>query len=141
MRSGIGVMGIYVHDQDEVLSFYVNKVGFRVHSDVKNGPFRWLTVHHPDQPEFQLGLFAPGPPIHDPDTEQALRGLVAKGAMPGLILYTTDCRAETERLRAAGVEITQEPVDRFGNIDAGFRDPSGNGWKLIQLAARRGEAS
>ncbi len=130
---GIGVVGVFVRDQDEALAFYVDKVGFRVHTDVKNGPFRWLTVQHPDQPDFQLGLFAPGPPLHDPDTEQSLRELVAKGAMPGLILHVDDCRAEHARLLAAGVEITQEPIDRFGNIDAGFRDPSGNGWKLIEL--------
>ena len=107
---------------------------FRVHTDIDNGPFRWLPVQHPEQPHFQLGLFVPGAPLHDPDTEQALRELVAKGAMPGLILHVADCRAEYERMRAAGVELTQEPIDRFGNIDAGFRDPSGNGWKVIQLS-------
>lgn len=141
MPQGIGVVGVFVHDQDEARSFYVDKVGFSVHSDVRNGPFRWLTVQHPDQPDFQLGLFAPGPPLHDPATERALRELVAKGAMPGLILHVADCRATVARLAAAGVEITQEPVERFGNVDAGFRDPSGNGWKVIQLARRDREAS
>jgi len=129
---GIGVMGVYVRDQDEARSFYVDKVGFVLHTDVQNGPFRWLTVQHPEQPSLQLGLFAPGPPLHDADTEAALRALVAKGAMPGLVMHVADCRSEVERLRAAGVEITQEPVDRFGNVDAGFRDPSGNGWKVIE---------
>ncbi len=141
MHNGIGVVGVFVHDQDEAFDFYVNKVGFSVHTDVKNGPFRWLTVQHPDQPGFQLGLFTPGPPLHDPDTERALRALLAKGAMPGLVLHVDDCRAETERLRAAGVEITQEPVDRFGNIDAGFRDPSGNGWKMIQVGRKTQEGA
>ncbi len=130
--SGIGVVGIFVHDQDEALAFYVDKVGFVVHTDVNNPPFRWLTVQHPDQPDFQLGLFAPGPPLHDADSEQALRELVAKGAMPGLVLHVRDCRAEYARMRELGVELTQEPIERFGNIDAGFRDPSGNGWKMIQ---------
>jgi hypothetical protein len=51
-----------------------------------------------------------------------------------------DCRAEYERLRAAGVELTQEPIDRFGNVDAGFRDPSGNGWKMIELGGNSQEA-
>lgn len=131
---GIGVVGIYVRDQDEAREFYVERVGFEVHTDVQNGPFRWLTVQHPEQPAFQLGLFAPGPPLHDAETAQSLRALVAKGAMPGLVLHVADCRAETERMRAAGVEITQEPVERFGNVDSGFRDPSGNGWKIIQRA-------
>jgi catechol 2,3-dioxygenase-like lactoylglutathione lyase family enzyme len=135
MSQGVEVVGLYVRDQDEALAFYVEKVGFRVHTDVKNGAYRWLTVQHPDQPSFQLGLFAPGPPVLDAATAQAARELVAKGAMPPLVLVVDDCRATCERLRASGVELTQEPVARFGSVDAGFRDPSGNGWKVIE--ARR----
>ena len=56
MSQGVEVVGLYVRDQDEALAFYVEKVGFRVHTDVKNGSYRWLTVQHPDQPSFQLGL-------------------------------------------------------------------------------------
>ncbi|MCB9686422.1 MAG: VOC family protein [Alphaproteobacteria bacterium] len=132
MGQGIDVVGIYVRDQDEALAFYVEKVGFRVHTDVRNGPFRWLTVQHPDQPSFQLGLFRPGPPVHDEATARALNEVVAKGAMPSLVLVVDDCWAEAARLEAAGVELTQQPVERFGNVDAGFRDPSGNGWKMMQ---------
>jgi catechol 2,3-dioxygenase-like lactoylglutathione lyase family enzyme len=123
-----------VRDQEEALAFYVGKLGFKVHTDVRNGDYRWLTVQHPDQPSFQLGLFVPGPPVVDEASAQALRALVAKGAMPPLVMATHDCRADFERLRAAGVEFTQEPVERYGNVDASFRDPSGNGWKLIQQA-------
>ena len=68
----------------------------------------------------------------DAATAQAMRALVAKGAMPPLVLTVADCRAACDRMRALGVEFTQEPVDRFGTVDAGFRDPSGNGWKMIQ---------
>ncbi len=132
MSQGVSVCGLYVHDQDEALEFYVGKLGFRVHTDARNGDYRWLTVQHPDQPSFQLGLFAPGPPVLDAATAQAARELVAKGAMPPLVLLVDDCRAACERLRARGVEFTQDPVDRFGTVDAGFRDPSGNGWKMIQ---------
>ena len=135
MTQGVEVAGLYVRDQDEALTFYVEKVGFRVHTDVKNGDYRWLTVQHPDQPSFQLGLFAPGPPALDQATAQAVRAIVAKGAMPPLVLVVDDCRAAHERMRERGVEFTQEPVDRYGTVDAGFRDPSGNGWKMIQ--ARR----
>jgi catechol 2,3-dioxygenase-like lactoylglutathione lyase family enzyme len=135
MSQGVQVVGVYVRDQDEALAFYVDKLGFRVHTDVRNGDFRWLTVQHPDQPSFQLGLFAPGPPVHDPATAQSLRAIVAKGAMPPLVLTVDDCRATYERLRVAGVEFSQAPEDRYGTVDAGFRDPSGNGWKMIQ--ARR----
>lgn len=132
MSQGVEVIGLYVRDQDEALEFYVEKVGFRVHTDVKGGDYRWLTVQHPDQPSFQLGLFKPGPPVHDEATAQALNELVAKGAMPPLVLVVDDCRAACERMLARGVEFTQEPVERFGAIDAGFRDPSGNLWKVIE---------
>jgi catechol 2,3-dioxygenase-like lactoylglutathione lyase family enzyme len=132
MTQGVGMVGLYVRDQDEALNFYVEKVGFRVHTDVKNGSYRWLTVQHPDQPSFQLGLFSPEQPTLDAGTVQALREVVAKGGMPPLLLAVDDCRAAYDRMRARGVEFTQEPVERYGSIDAGFRDPSGNGWKMIQ---------
>lgn len=135
MNQGVQVAGVYVRDQDEALAFYVDKLGFRVHTDARNGDFRWLTVQHPDQSSFQLGLFTPGPPVHDAATAQTLRATVAKGAMPPLVLVVADCRAAYDRMRAQGVEFTQEPVDRYGTVDAGFRDPSGNGWKMIE--ARR----
>lgn len=134
MNQCINVVSIYVNKQDEALAFYVDKLGFRVHSDVRNGPFRWLTVQHPEQPDFQLGLFEPGAPLHDEATAQALRALVAKGAMPPLVLAVADCRASHARLKSLGVEFTQEPVERYGQVDAGFRDPAGNGWKMIQAA-------
>ena len=134
MNQGISVVGVYVNDQEEALAFYVGKLGFRVHTDVGNGAYRWLTVKHPEQPSFQLGLFAAGPPTHDEATAQTLRAMVAKGAMPPLVLAVTDCRAAYAQLRALGVEFTQEPMDRYGNVDAGFRDPAGNGWKMIQAA-------
>lgn len=134
MSQGVAVVGLYVRDQDEALSFYVDKLGFRVHTDVRNGDYRWLTVQHPDQPSFQLGLFVPGPPVLDAATAQSVRAIVAKGAMPPLVLSVDDCRAAHARLRERGVEFTQEPMDRYGSVDAGFRDPSGNGWKMIQAA-------
>lgn len=135
MSMSVQVVGLYVRDQDEALAFYVDKLGFRVHADVRNGDYRWLTVQPPEQPDFQLGLFRPGPPVHDEATAQTLNAMVAKGAMPSLVLQVEDCRARFDQMRALGVEFMQEPVDRFGTVDAGFRDPSGNGWKMIQ--ARR----
>jgi len=135
MSPGVEVVGLYVRDQDEALAFYVDKLGFHVHTDVRNGDYRWLTVQHPEQPSFQLGLFTPGPPVLDAQTAQTLHALVAKGAMPPLVLKVDDCRAAHDRMLARGVEFTQEPMDRYGTVDAGFRDPSGNGWKMIE--ARR----
>ena len=134
MSDGVGLVGLYVRDQEEALQFYVQKVGFRVHTDVRNGEYRWLTVQHSDQPSFQLGLFTPGPPVHDPATAQTLCEVVAKGAMPPLVLNVKDCRAAYKKMHSQGVEFTQEPTERYGNVDAGFRDPSGNGWKMIQQA-------
>lgn len=135
MSQGINVVGLYVDDQEQALDFYVAKLGFKVHTDVRNGAYRWLTVQHPEQASFQLGLFVPGPPVHDEATAQALRALVAKGAMPPLVLSVADCRASHQEMSARGVEFTQAPVDRYGSVDAGFRDPAGNGWKMIQAAA------
>jgi catechol 2,3-dioxygenase-like lactoylglutathione lyase family enzyme len=133
MSQQVQVAGIYVRDQDEALAFYVDKLDFKVHTDARNGEYRWLTVQHSDQPTFQLGLFAPGPPVHDAATAQTLRAMVAKGAMPPLVLVVDDCRAAYDRMRTKGVEFTQEPMDRYGTVDAGFRDPSGNGWKMIEV--------
>jgi len=135
MSQGIEVVGLYVRDQDESLAFYVNKLGFRIHTDVKNGNFRWLTVQHPEQPSFQLGLFSTDSPMHDAATAQTLKEILAKGAMPPLVLTVNDCRATYDQMRKRGVEFMQEPIERFGTVDAGFRDPSGNSWKMIQ--ARR----
>ena len=126
------VIGLYVRDQDEAHDFYVGKLGFRVHTDARNGDYRWLTVQHPDQPSLQIGLFAPEQPMIDAATVQALREIVAKGAMPPLVLIVDDCRAAYAQMRVRNVEFTQEPVERYGSIDANFRDPSGNGWKMIQ---------
>lgn len=132
MTQGIGVAGLYVRDQDEALSFYVEKLGFTVHTDAKNGDYRWLTVQHPEQETFQLGLFKPQAPLVDDATAEALNEAVAKGAMPPLVLVVENCREAYEIFSARGVEFTQEPVARFGSVDASFRDPSGNGWKMIE---------
>jgi catechol 2,3-dioxygenase-like lactoylglutathione lyase family enzyme len=132
MSQGVGVAGLYVRDQDEALEFYVDKLGFGVHTDARNGDYRWLTVQHPDQPSFQLGLFKPQPPTVDEATAQILDGVVAKGAMPPLVFVVDDCRAAYDQFRARGVEFTQEPIERYGSVDASFRDPSGNGWKMIE---------
>ena len=132
MTQGVQMVGLYVRDQDEAVEFYCEKLGFKVSADMKNGDYRWLTVQHPDQPSFQLGLFKPGPPTMDEGTAQSVREVLAKGAMPPLVLEVSDCRAMYDRMKARGVEVTQEPTERYGTVDAGFRDPSGNGWKMVQ---------
>lgn len=132
MSQGIEVASLYVRDQDEAKEFYVGKLGFKVHTDARNGSYRWLTVQHPQQPSFQLGLFSPEQPTLDAASVAALREIIAKGGMPPIVLVVDDCQAAYEAMRARGVEFTQEPVSRYGKVDASFRDPSGNGWKMIQ---------
>ncbi len=132
MIKGINVIGLYMHDQDEALDFYVNKLGFEIQADVKNGTFRWLTVKHANQPGFELGLLEPQEPVLEAATAQTMREMVAKGAMPPLVFVVEDCRAAYEALKAKGVEFTQEPIARFGSVDANLRDPSGNAWKMVE---------
>lgn len=132
MSKGIGVIGLYVHDQSEALEFYTKKLGFTVHADHTNGNYRWLTIKHPNQQSLEIGLFLPQEPVLDAATAQTMREMVAKGAMPPLVLVVEDCRAEYETMKGKGVEFTQEPVARYGGVDANFRDPSGNAWKMIE---------
>jgi len=124
---------IHVLDQDEALDFYVGKLGMVVHTDADLGAMRFLTVTLPDQPELQLVLMVPGQPAYDGATAAEIRELVAKGgAGGGVIFETDDCRGTYERLRAVGVEFTQEPTERFYGIDCALRDPFGNPLRFTQ---------
>jgi catechol 2,3-dioxygenase-like lactoylglutathione lyase family enzyme len=124
---------IHVLDQDQALDFYVGKLGMVVHTDADLGVMRFLTVNFPDQPDVQLVLMIPGQPVHDDATAAEVRELMAKGAAGGgLIFETDDCRATHERLRAAGVEFTQEPTERFYGTDCALRDPFGNPLRFTQ---------
>jgi catechol 2,3-dioxygenase-like lactoylglutathione lyase family enzyme len=124
---------IHVLDQDEALDFYVGKLGMVVNTDADLGAMRWLTVAFPDQEDLQLVLMVPGPPAYDDATAAEIRELVTKGAAGGgLIFETDDCRATYERLKAEGVEFTQEPVERFYGTDCALRDPFGNSMRITQ---------
>src|SRR4051812_41215584 len=128
---------LWVHDQDEALAFYTQKLGMEVRSDVtlaEMGNFRWLTVGPPSQPDIAIVLMAiPGPPLMDPQTTEQVEDLVAKG-FAGTVFFTTDdCRASYEELLARGVEFTDLPEERPYGIDSGFRDPSGNAIRLTQV--------
>src|SRR5215217_7047586 len=107
---------VWVHDQDEALAFYTDKLGLELREDVtvpEMGNFRWLAVGVPGQEDVAITLMAiPGPPVFDEETRDRLRSLVAKGALGGLFFATDDCRATYEELRSRGVESTQEPVEQ-----------------------------
>ena len=132
MLDSISHTFLHVLDQDEALGFYVGKLGMEVRTDADLGTMRFLTVGFPDQ-DLELVLMAPGPPAYDDATSAEIRELVTKGAAGGgLIFHTDDCRATYEELRAAGVEFTQEPVERFYGTDCGLRDPFGNALRFTQ---------
>jgi uncharacterized glyoxalase superfamily protein PhnB len=128
---------LWVHDQDEALAFYTEKLGFEVRSDVtvpELGNFRWLTVGPAGQPDFAITLMAiPGPPLMDAETQKQVRDLMAKGFAGTVFLTTDDCQASYEELKARGVEFTELPEQRPYGIDSGFRDPSGNSLRLTQV--------
>ncbi|MEZ5120192.1 MAG: VOC family protein [Solirubrobacterales bacterium] len=133
----IATAHLWVHDQDEALKFYTEKLGFETRVDVtlaEMGDFRWLTVGPVGQPDVDVVLMAiPGPPIMDAETAQQVRDLMSKGFAGTVFLTTDDCRASYEELRARGVEFTEAPEERPYGIDAGFRDPSGNSLRLTQV--------
>jgi catechol 2,3-dioxygenase-like lactoylglutathione lyase family enzyme len=127
---------VWVHDQDEALAFYTEKLGLELREDVtvpEMGNFRWLTVGVPGQPDVAITLMAvPGPPVFDPDTREKIMDLMARGAASGLFFSTDDCRGTYEALKSRGVEFQQEPTEQPYGIDAGFRDPSGNQMRVAQ---------
>jgi predicted enzyme related to lactoylglutathione lyase len=128
---------VWVHDQEEALAFYTQKIGLEVRHDVtmaEMGDFRWLTVGPAGQDDVAIVLMAiPGPPMIDAETSEQIRTLMAKGFAGTVFLSTDDCRADYETLAARGVEFTEKPEDRPYGIDAGFRDPSGNSIRLTQV--------
>jgi predicted enzyme related to lactoylglutathione lyase len=136
MSMQIANVQVWVHDQDEALAFYTEKLGFELRDDVtlpEMGNFRWLTVGVPGQ-DVSITLMAiPGSPVFDEDTRAQIQSLLAKGAAGGLFFSTDDCRASYEQLKSRGVEFVQEPTEQPYGIDAGFRDPSGNHFRLTQV--------
>jgi predicted enzyme related to lactoylglutathione lyase len=128
---------LWVHDQDEALAFYTEKVGFEVQADVsmpEMGDFRWLTVGPPSQEDVSIVLMAiPEEPVMDAETADLVRDLMAKGFCGTVFLTTDDCQASYEELRARGVEFSETPEERPYGIDSGFRDPSGNSIRLTEV--------
>jgi catechol 2,3-dioxygenase-like lactoylglutathione lyase family enzyme len=126
---------VWVHDQDEALAFYTDKLGMELREDVtvpEMGNFRWLSVGIPGQ-DVSITLMAiPGPPVFDEETHNQIHKLLATGASGGLFFATDDAQQSYEELKSRGVEFTQEPTEQPYGIDAGFRDVSGNHFRMAQ---------
>jgi predicted enzyme related to lactoylglutathione lyase len=128
---------LWVHDQEEALAFYTEKVGMEIAADVtlpELGGFRWLAVSPPGQPDVSIVLMAvPGPPLMDQETTEQVESLMAKGFAGTVFLTTDDCQKAYEDLKDRGVEFHEPPEERPYGIDSGFRDPSGNSIRLSQI--------
>jgi catechol 2,3-dioxygenase-like lactoylglutathione lyase family enzyme len=131
---------VWVHDQDEALAFYTEKLGLEVREDVtvpEMGNFRWLTVGVPGQPDVAITLMAvPGPPVFDDETREQILALVSKGAATGLFFATDDVQGTYEELKGRGVEFQGEPAEQPYGVDVGLRDSSGNQMRVAQLRQR-----
>jgi predicted enzyme related to lactoylglutathione lyase len=136
MLKQLTTVQVWVHDQDEALAYYTDKLGLELREDVtvpEMGNFRWLSVGVPGQDDVAIVLMAiPGPPVFEEETREQIRALLAKGASGGLFFATDDCRATYEELSGRGVEFTQEPTEMPYGVDAGLRDPSGNHFRMVQ---------
>lgn len=132
MITNVSLVTVWVADQTAAKEFYVDKLGFREHTDVTMGDgYRWCTVVHPDHPELQLTLAVPGPPL-DEESANAVRRMMNKGAFNAVGLATDDCRKTYQQLVERGVEFIQEPADRPYGVEAVMRDNSGNWLVLIE---------
>ena len=139
MITNVSLVALYVSDQDESKKFYTDVLGFEERTDVRLGDgFRWVTVGHPSQPELEVTLMTPGPPL-DQDMAEAVRRALAKGTMGGFGLQTDDCRKDYEVLAAKGVQFVQEPSDRPYGVEAVMRDNSGNWLVLVEPKEYHGE--
>jgi catechol 2,3-dioxygenase-like lactoylglutathione lyase family enzyme len=144
MLKHVSHVNVWVHDQDEALEFYVGKLGLEVREDVtmaEFGDYRWLTVGPPGQPDVNLILSRPGPPMFDEEKTAELLAAVSAGLTSGagsMIFRSDDIQATFEDLTARGVEFIHAPAQRSYGTDAAIRDPSGNAIRIVQQAPGSG---
>ena len=132
MITGLDFVGMPSQDADRSRAFYVDVLGFQPRTDITMGEgFRWVTVCHPSQPELEVTLVTPGPPL-DPDAADFVRRQLGKGQMGGLGLRVHDCRKTYEDLSAKGATFLQEPSERPYGVEAVMRDNSGNWLVLVE---------
>jgi predicted enzyme related to lactoylglutathione lyase len=126
----IKVTKIYVDDQSKALRFYTEVQGFAKKTDFSQGPFRWLTVASPEEPEgteLQLAL-------NDNPAAKAYQQAMFQQKQPAIMFYTDDVRGDYERIKTRGAEFTMPPTDVTGSTIAMLNDTSGNLIQLAQLA-------
>ena len=141
---------LFVLDQDKAYDFYVNKLGFKVNTDVVmggdancedeqgnkikeengGGGFRWLTLNPPDQPDLEIVLMPPAG--LDEEAEKAIRLLLERGLMGAGVFHTPDCHATYKELKAKGVEFKSEPKEQFYGIECIITDGVGNWFSMTQ---------
>ena len=135
MITRLNHVSIFVLNQDSAYDFYVNKLGFKVNTDVTmdNG-YRWLTLNPPEQPDLEIVLFqvSENGMGWDEESRKALSLLLEKGLMGAGVLYTPDCRATYEELKAKGVQFKSEPKEQFYGIEALVTDGCGNWFSMTQ---------
>jgi predicted enzyme related to lactoylglutathione lyase len=125
----IKLTSVYVDDQAKALHFYTEVLGFTKKSDFSNGPYRWLTVASPEDPngtELQLAL------NHNPAAKAYQQALFQQN-QPAVMFFTDDVKADYERIKARGGEFTMPPTDVTASIIAMLKDTCGNVVQLTQL--------
>jgi catechol 2,3-dioxygenase-like lactoylglutathione lyase family enzyme len=132
MITGFALVCVNVLDMDQARDFYVGTLGFETDVDMVQDGFHWLVVHAPHQPEVPLMLVLPGPPAVESKIAEQIQSLVSTGHASVGAFATKDCWATYRELKAKGVEFIEAPEERFYGIDAAFRDPFGNHWRLTQ---------
>jgi len=132
MITNISLVTVFCLDQDAARDYYVDVLGFESRTDVTMGEgYRWVTIGHPSQPELEVTLMLPGPPL-DADAAAFVRRQLEAGQMGGLGLRVDDCRKTFEELSAKGVTFLQEPSYRPYGVEVAMRDVSGNRLVLVE---------
>ena len=126
---------VYVLNQDSAYEFYVNKLGFKVHTDVPmNKDARWLTVTPPEQPELEITLFLlTEGGVFDKETVKTMTALVKRGTFGAAVFTCADLMATYEELKEKGVVFKKPPTKEFYGFEALFVDDSGNWFSLSQI--------
>jgi len=133
MFNSISHASIYVTDHDEAIDFYVGKLGLEIRADADMEVMRWVTVGVPGQDGFEILLEKAQNPFVDDESKAQIEGLLGKGALGlGFILTTGDCRKTFAELVAKGVDVIEEPTERFYGTDCAIRDPFGNHIRITE---------